>query len=182
MSEPRITFTIPTPSEPVKTPRRANKALWLIGIGLLANAAVLLTRGQAPDIVLDRSALAQATPAGNGNQLLGARGIYMMPAQLSPQTFGLYLLDVDSGNIVVYKALPDSPNGSRFSLMAARSYKYDRFLEDLNNVGLTPRDVQNQVEARRMRQELQVKEGQPTVDQNPKPDENAPDKPVETPK
>ena len=144
-SPPSFCFTLPAPPIPASSNARTSKrtgALWLIGIGLLANAAVLLlARGQTPDIVLDRSALAQSTP--NTGQLLGARGIYMMPAQLGPSAYGLYLLDVDSGTICVYKATPEK---SLFRLMSARSFKYDRFLEDLNNEHLTPKEVQKLVE------------------------------------
>ena len=98
----------------------------------------------------------------------------MMPAQLSPTTFGLYLMDVDSGTICVYKALPDN---NHFKLMASRSFKYDRFLEDYNNETLRPKEVQKLVEAQQQRQDLQSKEGQPTVDQTTKPSENLPDTP-----
>lgn len=171
---PQFTFTLPAP--PVEKPRRAarvHSALYLIGIGLLANAAVMLfAKGQAPDIVLDRSALAQATP--QAGQPLGARGIYMMPAQLGQNAWGLYLMDVDSGTICVYKATPET---SHFRLMAARSFKYDRFLEDLNNETLRPKEVQKIVEAQQQRKDLLQKDDLPTVDQNPKPDENLPDLP-----
>jgi hypothetical protein len=151
--------------------------LWLIGAGLLANAGMMLysqIAGHAPEISLDRAAFAQAMPDGSGGQsgLLGARGIYMAPAQLGPQTFGLYLMDVDSGTICVYKAIPET---SRFRLMAARSFKNDRFLEDYDNEGLLPRDVQKVVANQRQRQTLESQTNQPTVDQNPKPDENLPD-------
>ena len=176
-------FTVPAPSAPVTQPiagaSRYTKALVLIGLGLLANAAALLythVTGRAPDLVLDRSAFAQAAGAGSasGGQMLGARGIYMMPAQLGPQTYGLYLLDVDSGTICVYRALPDT---NRFRLMSARSYKYDRFLEDFNGESPRPREVQKLVEDQRQRLDLKSKEDTPTVDQQPKPDANAPDTP-----
>jgi hypothetical protein len=151
--------------------------LWLIGAGLLANAGMMLysqIAGHAPDISLDRVAFAQALPQGGNNGLLGARGIYMMPAQLGPTTFGLYLMDVDSGTICVYKAMPES---SRFRLMAARSFKNDRFLEDYDTDGLRPGDVQKLVNNQRQRQNLESQTNQPTVDQTPKPDENQPDAP-----
>jgi hypothetical protein len=151
--------------------------LWLIGVGLLANAGVAWysqVAGHAPEISLDRAAFGQAIPAGGGGGLLGARGIYMMPAQLGPNTFGVYLMDVDSGTICVYKALPET---SRFRLMAARSFKNDRFLEDYDNEGLLPRDVQKVVANQRQRQTLESQTNQPTVDQTPKPDENLPDGP-----
>jgi hypothetical protein len=152
--------------------------LWLIGAGLLANAGAMVYSqgtGHAPDISLDRTAFAQAIPSGGQTGLLGARGIYMMPAQLGPTTFGVYLMDVDSGTICVYKAIPET---SRFRLMAARSFKNDRFLEDYDNEGLLPRDVQKVVANQRQRQSLESQTNQPTVDQTPKPDENQPDGPV----
>jgi hypothetical protein len=169
---PNVTFTLAAPPTPSPRPRHS-KALWLVGIGLLVNAAILLTRGQAPDIAFDRTALAQAMPVQPA-QPLGARGIYMMPAQLGPMTFGLYLMDVDSGTICVYKALPDN---NHFRLMAARSFKYDRFLEDYNNETLTPKEVQKLVETQRQRQDLQSKDDQPTVDQTTRPGDNLPDPP-----
>ncbi len=172
---PQFSFTLPAP--PVESrPPRYSKALWLIAIGLLVNAGVLLlARGQAPDIAFDRAALAQATPiATPAGALLGARGIYMMPAQLGPTTYGLYLMDVDSGTICIYKALPDV---NHFRLMAARSFKYDRFLEDFNNEPLRPKEVQKIVEAQQQRLELGQKDDQPTVDPTTKPSENLPDTP-----
>jgi len=178
---PQFTFTLPAPPAPdasraQASPRR-NKALWLIGIGLCANALVMLYThafGPIPEFKLATPAFGQAAPSAGG-QLLGARGLYMAPAQLGPNSFGLYLMDVDSGTICVYKVSPDS---SRFKLMAARSYKYDRFLEDLNNDPLTPASVQKLVEAQRQRQDLHQKDDVPTVDQAPKPDENMPDLPA----
>jgi hypothetical protein len=131
-----------------------------------------MSRGQVPDIVLDRAALAQSTPASG--QLLGARGIYMMPAQLGNNAWGLYLMDVDAGTICVYKT---SPENSHFRLMAARSFKYDRLLEDFNNEPLRPKDVQKLIDDQRQRTDLRQKDDQPTVVQTPRPDENLPDQP-----
>lgn len=161
------------------TPRTSSlsshKALWLIGAGLLANAAVLLY-GQlahhAVDFSLDRTAFAQTAPP---SQMLGARGIFMMPAQLGPQSYGLYLMDVDAGTICVYRT---NPENSRLRLMAARSFKNDSFLEDYNNEPPVPRDVQKWVATQRQRTQLESQTNQPTVDQTPKPDENAPDAPA----
>jgi hypothetical protein len=153
------------------------KGIWLVGAGLLANAAVMLytqVAGRAPDLLLDRAAFAQAVPGGGSGQPLGARGLYMMPAQLGPSTFGVYLMDVDSQTLCVYRATPEN---NRFRLMAARSFKNDRFLEDYDNEGLLPKDVQKMVGNQRQRQGLENQTGQPTVDQTPKPGENAPDAP-----
>ena len=152
-----------------------NKGLWIVGLGLLANAAVMLysqLSGRPADLLIDRAAFAQAAP--NGGQPLGARGIYMMPAQLGSNAWGVYLMDVDSQTLCVYRATPDT---NRFRLMAARSFKNDRFLEDYDNEGLLPKDVQKMVDNQRQRQNLQSQTNQPTVDQTAKPDENTPDAP-----
>jgi hypothetical protein len=132
-----------------------NKALWCVGLGLLANAAMMafahFSPAAVPEFKLDQSAFAQSTP---NERMLGARGLYMMPAQLGPTTYGVYLMDVDSQTITVYRAMPDS---SRFRLMAARSFRNDRFLEDVNNETPTPKDVQKLVEAQRQRDALEGK-------------------------
>jgi len=157
------------------SPSRSLKPLYFIAAALFANAGVMLFShfsSGTPDILLDRAAFAQALPAGNAPQLLGARGIYMMPAQLGPATFGLYLMDVDAGTICVYRANPEI---SRFRLMAARSFRNDRFLEDYNNETPTPRDVQRLIDNQRQRQAIENRTNQSTVDQTPKPDDNAPD-------
>ncbi|MCL2641592.1 MAG: hypothetical protein FWD53_12150 [Phycisphaerales bacterium] len=140
-----------------------NKVLWLIVLGLFANAVVLLlTRGSG----FDNAAFAQ-TPG-----LLGARGIYMTPAQLGPNAWGAMLLDLDSSTITVYRF---DDGRKRLMLAAARTFRHDRFLEDYNNEGLKPADVQKLVEQQRARIDLKTKDDQPTVDQTPKPDENKPD-------
>lgn len=177
---PAAAPTPPAESPPARAvtsrPSPTAKAMMLVGLGLLTNAAVMLythVTGRAPDLVLDRAALAQMTPGVGGNSaLLGARGIYMMPAQLGPTAFGVYLLDVDSQTLCVYRALPDT---SHFRLMATRSFQHDRFLTDFNNEGLRPKDVQKIVEDQRQRLELQMRGDQPTVPQTPLRDENLPD-------
>ena len=151
----------PAGSEPC-APRRAatrtslsNKALWCVGLGLLANASMMLFahffQANVAEFRFDQSAFAQATPS---ERMVGARGLYMMPAQLGPNTWGVYLMDADSQTITVYRAAPDS---SRFRLMAARSFRYDRFLEDVNNDTPTPKEVQKLVEAQRQRDALEGK-------------------------
>ncbi len=166
-------MTAQTPPQARARSRKWSIGLWLVGLGLLANAgATIYSRfgGPTADLFLDRAALAQAAPTG---QSLGAR--YLHDArELGPQSYGLYLMDVDSGTICVYKAIPDT---SRFRLMAGASFKNDRFLEDYDNEGLLPKDVQKVVANQRQRQSLEMQTTQPTVDQSVKPDENAPDAP-----
>jgi len=137
-----------------RAPRRPwlHGALWCVGLGLLANAAVMLyTRQSASDLTFDTRAFAQGAPV---ERMLGARGIYMMPAQLGPNHYGLYVMDVDAETICVYRASPDT---SRFRLMAVRTFKYDRQLEDVNNDAPTPREVQKLVQQQKQREQVENK-------------------------
>ena len=76
-------------------------------------------------------------------------------------------MDVDSSTICVYRALPQS---SRFHLMAARSFKNDRFVEDWNNDSPNPKDVQGngRLENPAAAEGLQAQGEMPTVEQGPK--------------
>ncbi len=142
-----------------------NKALWCVGLGLLANAAALVYSRAAGggDLGIDAQAMAQMVNAPS-DRMLGAKGIYMMPAQLGPTSWGVYLLDVDAGTICVYRANPDT---LRFRLMAVRDFRYDRYLNDFNNEGLTPKDVQKLVNQQRQREQLEGKTGDKAPDGPP---------------
>ena len=152
-SQSRVEAHQPRPA--TLRPSLTNKALWCVGLGLLANAAAMLVIHFCPagatELRIDQAAFAQATPS---DRMIGARGLFMMPAQLGPTAYGLYLMDADSQTITVYRALPDT---SRFRLMAARSFRYDRFLEDVNNETPIPKEVQKLVEAQRQREALEGK-------------------------
>ena len=143
---------------PTPSPTWTNKALWCVGLGLLANAAALVYTHSPYPAFLNQPAFGQANP----NAMLGARGIYMMPAQLGPTAFGVYLMDVDSSTICVYRTLPDT---SRLKFMAARSFKYDRFMEDLNNDPPTPKEIQKLIQKQRDRVDEENRTKEPTVDQ-----------------
>ena len=161
----------------------AAKGLWLVGIGLLANAGVSLyshATNHNADLDLDQKALAQALDSPNPQAMLGARGLYMMPAQLGPSSYGAYLMDVDSGTLVVYQIGLDANNlPHRLHLLASRSFRNDRFLEDWNTDTPNPTDVQALVAQQRQRKALQNQTAQPTIDQAPHtPDQpDAPDLP-----
>ncbi|HVX87177.1 MAG TPA: hypothetical protein VH253_20500 [Phycisphaerae bacterium] len=162
------------------------KGLWLIGLGLLANAAVSLythATNKSSDLSIDQKALAQALESPNPQAMLGARGIYMMPAQIGPSSFGAYLMDLDSQTIVVYQVGLDANNlPRRLHLLAARSFRNDRFLEDWNTDTPNPTEVQALVTQQRQRKALQNQTGQPTVDQTPPPsDQTPPPPPINAP-
>ena len=143
-------------------------ALVLVGLGLLANAGLMLWNRLSPtypsEITFDARAFGQSGPLGSGvgggtgggpggAGGVGVHGFYMMPAQLGMNAWGLYILDVESGTVCVYRATPET---SRFKLMAVRYFRNDRFLIDFNNDSPTPREVLKQVEQQRQREQIEA--------------------------
>ncbi len=59
----------------------------------------------------------------------GSSGLFVMPGQLSPNTWGCYLMDTDHQTLSVYQYSPSEPV---LRLVAARSFKYDRLLGNFN--------------------------------------------------
>ncbi len=116
-----------------------NAALWLIGVALAFIAAGIWLR---PADSWLPSALAQ------NQTLAGARGVYAFTGQLDANRYGLFMLDVDQGTIWCYDL--DSAGGTRkLRLIAARTWVYDRFLQDYNNAKPDFRDVQQLVTQQR---------------------------------
>jgi hypothetical protein len=107
-------------------------ALWIIAIllGVIATAACL--RGGNP---LDpQRALGQDAPA------VGGKGVYAFTGPLADNRHGLFMMDVDAGTIWCYEYLPAT---RKLVLVAARTFRYDRYLEDFNNERQTsPEQVQ----------------------------------------
>jgi hypothetical protein len=146
--------------------------LWLVGIGLLVNAVIMLARpgSRFPDeISFDNKAFAQSGGGGAGpvGPAINTRGIYMMPAQLDVNSYGVYLLDLDSSTLVVYRT---DAQANRLKLIASRTWKWDRFLDDFNNSAPTPKDVQRMVELARQREQIRAQDTQPANTQ-PVPEE-----------
>ena len=103
-----------------------------VAIGLFVNA--ILLAGILGSLLTSRNASSGFSTAFAQNQLpiAGGAGVFVMPAQLGPNNWGCYLLDVDSQTVVTYMY---EPGIRKMSFVAARSYKYDRFLHDY---GTTP--------------------------------------------
>lgn len=76
----------------------------------------------------------------------GARGVFAFSGQLSKGTYGLYMVDMDSMTIWVYEYL--SQKGC-LRLAAARTWRYDRYLENHNLCDLPPEVVEQMVEEQR---------------------------------
>ena len=108
---------------PALQPTSRNRSvLWVIAV-LLALIAGTLWGRPASNVL--PAAFAQNQP------LAGARGVYAFTGQLDHNRHGLFMLDVDQGTIWCYEI--DSSGGTRkLRLIAARSWVYDRYLQDFN--------------------------------------------------
>ncbi|MFO0840618.1 MAG: hypothetical protein U1D55_19080 [Phycisphaerae bacterium] len=92
--------------------------------------------------ISEPKAFAQTPP------LAGARGVYAFTGQLDANRHGLFMLDVDQGTIWCYEI--ESVGGARkLRLMSARSWIYDRYLQDFNCAAPDFRTVQELVAQQR---------------------------------
>ena len=119
---------------------RSQAATWLIAVSLVVIATCLVLR-------LDSwvSGVAVAQPVSQA----GARGVFAFTGQLSKNSFGVFMVDVDTTTIWCYEVDPGKP---MLKLVACRSWKYDRFLEEFNvDEATSPEFVEELVEAQRRR-------------------------------
>lgn len=97
-------------------------ALLANAVLLLAILVVLLGR-QRP--LFTSSAMADPTQGS----IAGGNGVYVMPCQLHPSVWGCYLLDTDRQTLCTYEYRAGE---KLLVLTAARSYRYDTALRNLN--------------------------------------------------
>jgi hypothetical protein len=129
--------------------------LYLNAALLLAILVALLAGARTP------SFLAEAYGAPPAPQpIAGGGGIYVMPAQFSPNQWGCYVMDVDAQTLCAYQWFTDK----KLRLVAARSFKHDRQLHDFNTDNPTPAEVAKLIElenaGRRDRPQPQPEEAQ----------------------
>ncbi len=108
------------PSPPPRT--SSPTACWIIAILLAVIATALWMR---PPGALLPPALAQSQP------LAGARGVFAFAGPLDRNHYGLFMLDVDQGTIWCYE-LENVGGARKLRLIAARTWLYDRYLQDFN--------------------------------------------------
>lgn len=118
--------------------RRAHPVFWLIGVSLALIAARLWLES-AEWAGRGSTAFAQ-TGAGGG------RGIFAVAGEIGRDAFGLYMVDMDSMNVWCYEYQKER---NCLSLVAARSFRYDRYLENYNSCDLPPAAVRDMVEKQR---------------------------------
>lgn len=107
---------------------------------MLALIAVILVSRQR-DLSISAPAFGQMAPA-----VAGGNGVYMMPGQLGHDSYGCYLMDLDNQNLCIYGW---DDTGRKLKLLAARSFRYDRRLENFNTDSPSPSEVKELIEGKR---------------------------------
>jgi hypothetical protein len=133
----------PAPGRAVPHP-----VFWVIAVALVVIAGAELFRSRGPDW----SNVAFGQPVSSG----GARGVFAFSGQLSKSSYGVYLVDVDAMTMWVYEFT--SPKNC-LRLAAARTWRYDRYLENHNICDLPPDVVEQMIEQQRQYR-LQSSEGE----------------------
>ena len=131
----------------IRPKRRHNAlpvALYVNAALLLAVLVALVSRGGSPISVLPR-----AFGAEPGQAIAGGGNLYLMPGQMSLNTFGCYVMDTDAQTLCVYQYYPGEKN-TALRLVAARNFRHDRRLGNFNTLP-DPRDVEKWVEVERTR-------------------------------
>ena len=121
------------------TPAPTQTVYWIVAI-FLAVIATALWMG--PSDRLLPTALAQNQP------LAGARGVYAFTGPIERDQYGLFMLDVDQGTIWCY-AFENASGTPKLRLVAARTWVYDRYLQDFNCAAPDFRMVQKLVSQQR---------------------------------
>lgn len=103
--------------------------------GLYANAlllaGILVVLLNRPSNSVSTAAFGQAldqNPTAQ-NSVGGGNGLFVMPGQVGPGTWGCYLMDVNHKTLCVYEYLPKD---KLLNLTAARGFEYDVQLKNFN--------------------------------------------------
>lgn len=116
---------------------RPHPVFWLIAGALSVIAVCEMSRAGGAGTM----ALGQVGSGGGGQ-----RGVFAFSGQLSSGSYGVYMVDVDSMTIWCYEYQKER---GCMRLAAARSWKYDRYLEQHNVCDITPADVERLIEDQR---------------------------------
>jgi hypothetical protein len=99
-------------------------ALWINAALLVGVIVALLARDGARF-----PAFLPAAHAQPQQPIAGGAGLFLMPAQFSSNTWGCYVMDVDTQTLVAYQFLPGE---KQLRLIAARNFRHDRRLSNFN--------------------------------------------------
>ncbi|MEW6249964.1 MAG: hypothetical protein AB1716_04900 [Planctomycetota bacterium] len=131
--------TDPRTAAPAVPNHLSHTVHWVIAILLAVIATALWLRPGSPMLP---AAVAQ------GQAVAGARGIFAFTGPLEHNQYGLFMLDVDQGTIWCY-AFENQGGTNKLRLVAARTWVYDRYLQDFNCAAPDFRTVQKLVSQQR---------------------------------
>lgn len=126
-------------------PARGQAVWWVIAFLLGVIATAMLTQRNDPW----SRVLAQSSNLSG----VGARGIYAFTGQISAKSYGLFMMDVDSGTVWCYELDRGTTGEPVLKLVAARSWIFDRFLEEFNVADPIPSKVAAMVKQQRSQRE-----------------------------
>jgi hypothetical protein len=89
-----------------------------------------------------------ASPAGSQERThpQGDSGILVVPVQIERDSYGLAMVDTANQTLWIYELNSRGPIHRRLRLLAARSWKYDRLLQQYNTDEPTPERVKTLLE------------------------------------
>lgn len=122
--------------------RRAPHAVFWVIAAALSVIAVKMVIGDGREAFFSWERRAQAQTPSSG----GAGSVFAFSGPIAPNAYGVYMVDVDSMTLWCYEYQKER---NCLRLAAARSWKYDRYLENYNVCEITPKDVEALIENQR---------------------------------
>jgi hypothetical protein len=143
----------------MQSPRTARKIFLALCANAIVLSLILLALLSRDSRTISSAAFGQVQPQ---QPIAGGNGTFIMPAQLSPNTWGCYLLDSDKHTLCVYQY---SPGERLLRFAAARDFQNDRLLSNFNTLP-PPTEVNDLVT--RERQGIQATTPAPKSPETPK--------------
>lgn len=126
------------------------RALWANAAAVAFLALVLL--GRSGDDAGGPASLGGFLPKASGQvPIAGGGGLYLMPAQLARDIWGVYLMDTDSQTLMVYQFDAAS---KQLGFLAARDFTHDRRLSNYNTFP-DPQEIRNIADKEQQTRRLQ---------------------------
>lgn len=101
--------------------RRSGKWLAVAILSAVAGALAVTFWQQTPPAAAQTGSASAATP-----------GVVIVAGQIAHDTYGLYLVDVPNSTICLYQYIPGEAKTGKLYLKAARTFVYDRQLDEWN--------------------------------------------------
>ena len=112
----------------MRRPRRHRPLMVALYVNAALMAAVLIAVLSRGNSILPAAYAALPAP----QPIAGGANLYLMPAQFNGNTWGCYILDIDSQTLCAYRYKPKN-DGADLELVAARKITYDRKLTNFNS-------------------------------------------------